>query len=185
MINIVYVVYFLYLFLYNMKKIIIKGKHNIDSFKGETKRKQVSSWSYPEECLNKKNQIKFLNLLYLDQQFNGKHDIKKEIKNKISSYGQQDRKRNIFDADKLIKYDECLEKLVLSKLQCYYCREEMLLMYEDKREPSQWTLDRLDNNVGHFDNNVVICCLKCNLKKRRMDDEKFKFTKQLRVIKGF
>ena len=61
----------------------------------------------------------------------------------------------------------------------------MLLMYEDKREPSQWTLDRLDNNIGHFHSNVVICCLKCNIKKRRMDDEKFKFTKQLRVIKGF
>jgi hypothetical protein len=49
----------------------------------------------------------------------------------------------------------------------------------------QWTLDRLDNSIGHHDDNVVICCLKCNLKKRRMDDEKFKFTKQLRVIKGF
>jgi hypothetical protein len=168
-----------------MKKVIIKGKHNIDSLKGETKRKCVQSWCYPEECLNKYNQVKILNLLYLNQQFNGDNDIKREIKNKICSYGQQDRKRNIFVSEKLIKYNECLEKLVLSKLQCYYCREEMLLMYEDKREPIQWTLDRLDNNIGHFDSNVVICCLKCNLKKRRIDDEKFKFTKQLRVIKGF
>ena len=28
----------------------------------------------------------------------------------------------------------------------------------------QWTLDRLDNSVAYTDN-VVISCLKCNLKK--------------------
>ena len=29
----------------------------------------------------------------------------------------------------------------------------------------QWTLDRIDNNIGHSKENVVICCLKCNLKE--------------------
>ena len=126
-----------------------------------------------------------LNQLYLDQVFEGCNEIKREILNKISSYSQQDKKRNIFDSEKIIKYEECIEKLVLSKLKCYYCKCNTLLMYEDKREKRQWTLDRLDNDIGHYNDNVVICCLKCNLKKRRMDDEKFKFTKQLRVIKGF
>ena len=168
-----------------MKKIIIKGKHNIDSFKKETKRKNVASWSYPKEVLRKDNQISILNKLYLGQDFNGFSDVKKEIQNKIGSYSQQDKKRNIFDPNKIIGFEQCLEKLVLSKLNCYYCRESMLLMYEDKREHLQWTLDRLNNDIGHHNENVVICCLKCNLKKRRMDDEKFKFTKQLRVIKGF
>ena len=32
-------------------------------------------------------------------------------------------------------------------------------------EPNQWTLDRLNNDIGHFNDNVVICCLTCNLKK--------------------
>ena len=168
-----------------MEKITIKGKHNIDSFKKETKRKNVASWSYPKEVLRKDNQISILNKLYLEQDFNGFSDVKKEIQNKIGSYSQQDKKRNIFDPNKIIGFGQCLEKLVLSKLKCYYCRESMLLMYEDKREPTQWTLDRLNNDIGHHNENVVICCLKCNLKKRRMDDEKFKFTKQLRVIKGF
>ena len=49
----------------------------------------------------------------------------------------------------------------------------------------QWTLDRLDNNKGHCFENVVICCLKCNLKRRTTDDEKFKFTKQMRIVKTF
>ena len=168
-----------------MKKIIIKGKHNIDSFKKETKRKNVNMWNYPEEVLKKENHIEFLNKLYLGQHFNGFDDVKKEIQTKIGSYSQQDKKRNFFDPQKIINLEQCIEKLVLSKLTCYYCRETMLLMYKDKREPSQWTLDRLNNDIGHHNDNVVACCLKCNLKKRRMDDEKFKFTKQLRVIKGF
>ena len=168
-----------------MKSIKIKGKNNIDKFKKETKRTQVSTWTYPELCLKKENQIVFLNQLYINQKFNGIEDVKKEIKKKISSYAQQDKKRDIFDSNKLINFDQCIEILVLSKLKCYYCKNEMLLMYKNKRESKQWTLDRLDNNTGHFNSNVVICCLDCNLKKRRMDDEKFKFTKQLRIIKRF
>ena len=168
-----------------MKKIIIKGKNNIDYFKNETKRKVVDSWSCPNELLKLDNQIIILNKLYLGENFEGFMDVKKEIQNKINSYIQQDKKRNIFDKINIIGFEQCLEKLVLSKLICYYCRSNVLLMYKDKREQIQWTLDRLDNNIGHHDNNVVICCLRCNIKKRRMNDEKFKFTKQLRVIKGF
>ncbi len=168
-----------------MKSIKINGKNNIDKFNNNNKRKNVSKWKNSKELLNTKNHIKFINQLYLDQKFDGNTIVKKEILNKISSYSQQDKKRNIFNNEKIIKYEECVEKLVLSKLKCYYCKCDTLLLYEDKRAPTQWTLDRLNNDIGHYFDNVVICCLKCNLKKRRMDDEKFKFTKQLKVIKGF
>lgn len=56
-------------------------------------------------------------------------------------------------------------------------------MYENKREMQQWTLDRLDNSIGHEKNNVVICCLKCNLERRCINDDKFLFTKQFKLIK--
>ena len=74
-------------------------------------------------------------------------------------------KKNQNMIDKFITYDEIIEKLVLSKLKCYYCRCECLLMYKNVREKKQWTLDRINNNIGHHKNNVVICCLECNLKK--------------------
>ena len=37
-------------------------------------------------------------------------------------------------------------------------------------------------SFNHNDN-TVICCLECNLKKGTMNDEKFKFTKQLKITK--
>ena len=76
-----------------------------------------------------------------------------------------------------------IEKIVKSKLQCYYCKCHMFLLYEIIRELKQWTLDRIDNNIGHNEENVVVCCLECNLKRRKMSQEKFIFQKNLTIIK--
>ena len=46
-----------------------------------------------------------------------------------------------------------------------------------------WTLDRIDNNIGHNKDNVVISCLACNLQKRRRGEEAFKFMKQMVITK--
>jgi len=84
-----------------------------------------------------------------------------------------------------ISYDELIEKLVISKLLCYYCRCKCCLITKEKRENIQWTLDRINNDIGHYNDNVVISCLKCNLQKRRRNDEHFKFAKQMRIIKHY
>ena len=52
-------------------------------------------------------------------------------------------------------------------------------------EPGMVFLDRINNDIGHNDSNVVIACLKCNLKRRTTDADKFKFTKQMKIIKKF
>ena len=124
-------------------------------------------------------------MLYLNQSFDGDNILKQELKNKINGYKNQDKKRNILNIDKLISQEELIEKLLISKLKCYYCKCVCLLLYNNVREKKQWTLDRLDNSIGHNKDNVVICCLKCNLKRRTLDDEKFKFTKQMRITKTF
>jgi len=47
----------------------------------------------------------------------------------------------------------------------------------------QWTLDRIDNDMGHNNNNTVISCLGCNLQRRTTNQDKFLFTKQLKLKK--
>ena len=167
-----------------MKKIIIKGKRNIDGMKGEkkSKRKVIENIKF-ENLFKEKSQIEWLNKLFLEEKYIGFEFVKKEVEKKLKSYKNQDLTKNIYEKKLFISYNECLEKLVISKLRCHYCRKKCLFMYENVREYRQWTLDRINNDNGHNKENVVICCLECNLKRGTMNDEKFKFTKQMRIIK--
>jgi hypothetical protein len=150
--------------------------------KEKKERKIVQTWKHKNFLLNKANHISIINQLFLNQSFDGDDTTKKELQKKLNSYKQQDIKKNK-NKNGLIGYEELLEKLVISKLRCYYCKNETLLLYENNREQKQWTLDRLDNSCGHTKDNVVISCLKCNLERRCLNDDKFLFTKQMRLIK--
>ena len=73
--------------------------------------------------------------------------------------------------------------MVASKLKCYYCKCNMQIFYFKVRAMNQWTLDRIDNDLPHSNDNVIISCLKCNLERRRQNKDKFLFTKQLKINK--
>ena len=168
------------------KKILITGKRNIDSFSNKDKKRLESEkWENKELLLDNKKQINILNKLYLKEEYEGIKTVKKSIEKKIKGYENQDIKKDKLKKNKLIKYEDLLEILVISKLKCYYCKCDCLLMYDNVREKKQWTLDRLDNEEGHNRDNVVVSCLECNLKKGTMDDKKFKFAKQMRIIKKY
>ena len=169
-----------------MKSIKIKGKRNIDGFTSEkNKKRKVLEKINNDELFKQSRQIEWVNKLYLEQDYNGFSFAKKEMERKIKSYKNQDITKNKHDPEKLIKYEECLEKLFLSKLKCYYCKSECIFLYKNVRDSKQWTLDRLNNDIGHTNDNVVICCLECNLKRGRLNDEKFKFTKQMKIRKKY
>ena len=165
-----------------MKKIVIKGKRNIDGIFGENKTTRKVTDNVNKKIFDKMSQVEYLNKLYLGENYEEIDFVKKEVERKLAGYKNQDIKKKKL-SDKLISYEECLEKLVISKLKCYYCKTDCLLTYENVREQSQWTLDRLDNSIGHEKDNVVICCLKCNLERRTTNKDAFMFTKNLRINK--
>ncbi len=110
--------------------------------------------------------------------------VKRNVEKKIQSYKQQDIQKGRFSEDKNITYEEVIEKLKECNLLCFYCNENVLLHYEIVREIKQWTLDRIDNDLGHYCDNVIIACLQCNLKRRRTTQSAFLFTRQLNIIKN-
>lgn len=174
------------------KKIQITGKRNIDSFSNNKEKSRKSFLDYESKkdnntdlILNKSKQIEILNKLYLGECYVGYQYVEKEIKKKISAYKRQDISKKRYNKETLITYDECVEKLVLSKLKCNYCLCDCILVYKNVREKKQWTLDRIDNDMDHSKKNTVICCLECNLKKRTTNDNAFRFAKQVNIIKGF
>lgn len=105
-----------------------------------------------------------------------------EIKKKRSSYKQQDKQKECFDSSFFISFRQILELLCDCNQYCYFCKDMVHILYE-KNDPKQWTLDRLDNDYGHNYNNCVICCLHCNIKRGLMNETRFRFTKQLKIIK--
>ena len=133
---------------------------------------------------NPTNQIEFINSLYLNIEFYEKKELLSNLSNKINSYKQQDIKKKI-NNNNIINIDEVIEKLLISKLKCYYCKKNLYLFYSNVREEYQWTLDRIDNNINHSNDNTLISCLSCNLKRRTKNKNDFLFTKQLKIIKNY
>jgi len=110
--------------------------------------------------------------------------IENQLKKKMSSYKQQDILKKRFNNDEFIKLNNVINLMNQTKLCCYYCDCQMYILYEYVREKKQWTLDRIDNQLGHTVSNIVLSCLECNLKRRRIRKDDFIFTKNLTIIKS-
>jgi hypothetical protein len=112
-----------------------------------------------------------------------KQHILQALKKKLASYKQQDIKKGYNDYADFITLENIIEKLISCSMKCYYCNNNTHILFKNVREESQWTLDRLNNYDEHSNINTIICCLKCNLQRRRKNSTKFKFSKQMGVIK--
>mgnify|MGYP006119257385 FL=1 len=179
-----------------MRSINITGKNNIDKIneieKSTYKSVRLHMDNLNDSLLNHKFQNEMIRKMYLsDSIHNLLNDdfkiaqslITRELNNKIQGYKGQDLKKNTHNANTIITMDNLLEKLVGSMLICYYCKKQIMVLYKNVREQSQWTLDRIDNSLSHTNNNTCISCLKCNLQRKVMNSDKFKFTKNLKINK--
>tara|TARA_Y100000816_G_scaffold292604_1_gene289007 strand:- start:13913 stop:14398 length:486 start_codon:yes stop_codon:yes gene_type:complete len=110
--------------------------------------------------------------------------ILKQIQSKINGYKNQDKKKKIFSPDKFVDIDFILNLLKENEFKCYYCKNNVKVLYKLVRESSQWSIERINNEFGHNKDNVTIACLDCNLKRKTMYHERFKFTKQLNIVKN-
>ena len=102
---------------------------------------------------------------------------------KIRGYRSQDIAKDLLDPTQFIDYDFVVSKLIECELTCFYCKEPMVVFYTHSREPKQWSIERIDNTYGHNKNNVEMACLTCNIRRRCMYHERFRFTKQLQLKK--
>jgi len=182
------------------KQINIIGTNNRYQIKKLTKepvsnKKRVESekWNFSKKMFTTDTQFTVLNKILNNEVFvslqeieeieNVEKVIAQQIIKKINGYKQQDLLKKIYDESQFITFEHVVSKLVDSKLNCYYCQDKMIILYDITREIKQWSIDRIDNEIGHNVGNFHLACLDCNLKRRRKSDEKFKFTKQLNIVK--
>lgn len=160
------------------------------NFFGKNNRYQIKKVIKPEISKEKKN-MKNLNedFFQIEKQrldirnpFTDCYELmSKNINIKIESYKHQDRLKNRTTEEYVTKED--VIQMLKECPVCYYCEKELLVIYKLKREPMQWTLDRVNNELAHEKTNVVLSCLKCNLERRCKNKDKFFFTKQLKISK--
>ena len=96
---------------------------------------------------------------------------------------QQDLLKGKYLVKDFVSFKEVIELLNESNMKCHYCACETYLLYEIVRENKQWSLDRINNDIGHNRNNLLIACLECNLKRRRTNKDAFMFTKNLKIVR--
>lgn len=168
-----------------MRSIDITGKRNIDKIRNikNLERKETIKWNLDDSYFTYNKQVQIINSLYLNQEPEQNILAKREISKKINGYKSQDIQKELLDLNRLISLDQTIEKLMVSKLKCFYCKENCELLYKNTLAKKQWTLDRVNNKYGHNHDNVVICCLECNIKKGEMDSDRFKQGKDIKIIR--
>ena len=158
-------------------------------------------------------QVQLINMLYIKYEsiLMGKaagsilHDtvdyilssIQENIKTKVQGYKQQDIKKfcnpsqsssitklsKEYITENIISAHDAVELLVSNRLKCSYCKESCYVIYKSQYDKKQWSLDRIDNSIGHSVCNLVISCLECNIKRGTMNKERFEKGKNIRIVR--
>jgi len=181
----------------NTKKIIIipdSTTNKVVKIEKEKVKRIISTtlkWNVREPDLYSEKQIAYIDDIYrknkekesdtnIENEIH--HLICHQIQQKIHGYHSQDVHKHILDSALFVTIDDVVELLFLCKLDCFYCKEKVQVLYDIVREPKQWTLERIDNDFGHNRGNVSIACLKCNVGRRTMYQDRYAFTKQMGKI---
>ena len=171
-----------------IKKVVLPIADKKSKETGKRKVVNTKQWENNITNINTTNQIDLLKQVINKNNDNNDNSlsilIEKGIQTKIYGYKNQDVKKKVYNEELFVDYDYVLNLINTSSLECYYCKSICNLLYENVKDPNQWTLDRLDNKHGHNKENVVISCLSCNLKRKTMHHGRFQFTKQLTIIKN-
>lgn len=90
-------------------------------------------------------------------------ELERKMEQKLSAYKLQDNKagRAFEDADYFTVAD-FKELLAEQEYSCAVCGELVSLTWKKAGDESQFTLDRLDNDLAHVKGNCVVSCLGCN-----------------------
>ena len=167
------------------KKVKIIDDTNKEDKKNK-KRVETVNWDFALEKYEYQNQMNMIKSIK-ENKYTYNDSISKiaiqQINKKIYGYKQQDLIKKHYDETNFIHLQSIIDKMVSCELKCYYCSNEMNVLYDISREMKQWSVDRIDNDLGHNLDNYYLACLECNLKRRRRSDDKFLFTKQLKLVK--
>lgn len=183
----------------NVKTIVFSGtntKYQMRTLSHEKKepkmRIETQTWGLNEKQLSFDSQVSIITEInsninnkvpsIVEKNKYRKHIIS-HIKSKIQSYKHQDTLKKMYNENEFVDFEYVVNLLAECGLKCHYCSCETFILYEIVREMKQWSLDRINNNIGHNRENLVMACLECNLKRRRTNKDAFFMTKNLTITR--
>ena len=93
-------------------------------------------------------------------------DLRSRIERKIDGHRKADSdKERRYHPSEYVDTETVLRLLREQGGCCSHCNEEVLLQWKEAagtRDTRQFSIDRINNNVAHTKNNVVVSCLRCN-----------------------
>ena len=164
------------------KKIVIIGKQACEGLTVDKKERIRSGWEEQQE-LTIEQSLSSLLSLNTPREAEYSRTFRRELEKKINGYKQQDIKRKLHDESTLINLKETVDKLLTCGMRCCYCDKRVKIIYRKVRDKYQWTLDRIDNDKNHSNDNTVIACLSCNLSRRRRTKEAYEFHWKTKIVK--
>lgn len=118
---------------------------------------------YSHSLISGKSKTCYCSLRKNDEGHTGRNSM-------FSCYKTKCKRQNIEFSITLEQFGE------MTKQNCYYCGSEP----SNKVAARNWNgdyiyngIDRVDNNLGYIDGNMVPCCKNCNLAKRQLSKEQF------------
>ena len=142
----------------------------------------TNKWTQPTDP---ENQLQYIQQI-IDKKVTDEKEcnlILQQLGQKIGGYKAQDIHKKLYSEAEFVDVEWTLDLMKKCNNHCFYCKKTVHVLYENVREPLQWTLERIDNDFGHNKNNVEIACLNCNLRRRTMYHERYLFTKELSIVK--
>ena len=118
----------------------------------DKKRVAAENWTFASHDYAYENQLNNIKKL-IENKYKFTDETTKivlqQINKKIYGYKQQDIIKKLLNNDKFITLESITNKMIDCELKCYYCSCEMNVLYDISREMKQWSVDRIDNNLGH------------------------------------
>ena len=102
--------------------------------------------------------------------------VKNEIRGKLSVYRSGDLKRwgeGFITPENILTWEDIAMMMVEKRCKCFYCHSSYIVRYKNVHDPLQWSVDRIDNTKPHIKDNIVISCLRCNLRRRQREHKEF------------
>lgn len=113
--------------------------------------------------------------------------VKNEIRGKLSVYRSGDLKRwgnGCLTPENILTWEDIAMMMVGKRCKCFYCHSPYIVRYKNIHDPLQWSVDRIDNTKPHIKDNIVISCLRCNLRRRQREHREFYDCRNLVIEEG-